>query len=212
MFPRPTVIAIDDDPAILDALRYIVRDLNLNYEPHLSAESFWRSFDPTKVGCIILDMGMPDQSGEELFDQLVSMGNSWPTIAITGHGELALGVRMAKKGVLDFLEKPFSAEGIKSLMLQAIEQDRKQKSKHLHEVEIRQSVDSLNQGQKAVLNEILRGSTSREIAQRLDISLRTVQIRRTEIAKILNIVGRSGWTKLVFDLRQLYGNEPSITG
>lgn len=207
MHPKPVVIAIDDDPAILDALRYIVRDLNLDYEPHLSAESFWRTFDPAKVGCIILDMGMPDQTGEELFDQLAAMGKSWPTIAITGHGELALGVRMAKKGVLDFLEKPFSADGIKSLILQAIEQDRKQKSKHLQESEMRELVDSLNEGQKAVLHEILRGSTSREIAQQLDISLRTVQIRRTEIAKILNIAGRSGWTKLIFDLRQLYEGE-----
>lgn len=199
----PTVFAIDDDEAILDSLRYIVEPMGYGYAAFSSASAFVEAVNFEKVGCLILDMGMPDQSGEELFDQLSAMGRSWPTIVITGHGELALGVRMVKKGVLDFLEKPFSAERLKELIEQAIDKDRLQRTCEGEVATLKAAVETLDEDLKAVLREIRKGKSSREIADFLDTSLRTVQLRRTRIAKHLQVEGRSGWNKLVFLLARL---------
>jgi FixJ family two-component response regulator len=199
----PTVFAIDDDEAILDSLKYIVNGLGFSYQPYSTAEAFWKGRDIEKTGCLILDMAIPDQSGEELFDQLKATGRPWPTIAITGHGEFALGVRMVKKGVLDFLEKPFAAENLKVLIKQAVELDFQQRARQGNTASLREAVASLSASQRAVLNEIRSGASNREIAERLDISLRTVQLRRSQIAKNLGVEGRSAWTKLIFALAEL---------
>lgn len=203
METRPTVFAIDDDAAILDALKYVVEELGFVYEAFPSAQAFWQARDPDKTGCLILDIGMPDQTGEELFDALAATGRTWPTIAITGRGEFALGVRMVKKGVFDFLEKPFSADHLKTLIQQAIEIDRMGKLERQRGESLREVIRSLNEDQKAILREIRRGASSREIAARLDVSLRTVQLRRSEIAKKLGVQGRSGWSKLLFALGEI---------
>lgn len=200
MEKSPTVFAVDDDLAILDALGCVVRGLGYGYEAYSSAEAFLASLDPSKPGCLVLDMGMPGKSGEELYDQLREMGVMWPTIAITGHGEFALGVRMVKKGVLDFLEKPFAADEFQRLVANAIALDLQKRRQHPGLSAARQKILSLSEDQKKILRAIRRGASSREIAEELDLSLRTIQLRRSQIAKILGLTSRSDWNKLIFEL------------
>jgi FixJ family two-component response regulator len=198
-----TVFAVDDDAAILDSLHYLVKSLGYSYEAYTSTEAFWKAKDPSKSGCLILDMAMPDQTGEELFDQLNAAGIHWPTIAITGHGELALCVRMVKKGLFDFLEKPFSADKLRILIQQAIQKDTQDRESAHRSTELIEKLNAISDQHKSILRRMRTGASTKEIALSLDLSLRTVQIKRAQLARKFGIEGRSGWIKLIAELNRV---------
>ncbi|MBA2126954.1 DNA-binding response regulator [Hyphomicrobium methylovorum] len=176
-----TVFIVDDDPAVRDALRWLMGQVKLKVQVFSSADEFLANYTPETRGCIILDIRMPGMSGLELQERLKALGSLIPIIIITGHGDVSIAVRAMKAGAVEFLQKPFNDQLLLDTVQSALstygaiweQEERRQ--------EYNRSLSSLTKREKEVLNLLRTGKANKVIASILKISVRTVEGHRATI-------------------------------
>jgi len=197
MNPRPVIYVIDDDTAVRDSLAELGRMMGCTVRCHESAMEFLNSVDSYETGCIILDIRMPGMSGLELQETLSQRRCHLPIIIVTGHGDVPMCVSAIKAGAVDFLEKPYSPEELVHSIRNALDLDTRQRVEKQERNAIRTQISLLSSGERQVLRGVADGKTNKRIADELDISLRTVQLRRASIKKKLSIDSKSEMVQLV---------------
>ncbi len=178
------VYIVDDDQAVRNALRMLFRTAALEAEAFSSADAFLEDADLTRHCCVVLDIRMPGMTGTALQDELLRRGVRVPIIFITGHGDIPIAVEAMRKGAFDFIEKPFDDEQLLARVREALEQQQR--------VETAPAAGSaplaeLSERQREVLQRVLDGKPSRQIAQELDISVKTVEFHRARIMQKLGV-------------------------
>ena len=118
-----TVFIVDDDVDALDSLECLLKSIGLSVEAYQSPSAFLQNYDPSRPGCIVLDVRMPELSGLELQQELVRRGASPPIIVITGHGDVPVCAAAFRAGAFDFIEKPVNPQLLLGRIQRAIEQD-----------------------------------------------------------------------------------------
>ena len=124
------VIVVDDDLAVREALRSLVRSTGLECETFKSAADFLRQPLPEPPACLILDVQLADASGLELALELRRAGVDMPIVFITGYGTIPLSVRAMKAGAVEFLTKPFSEAELLGAVEQALHRDHRPRVAH----------------------------------------------------------------------------------
>lgn len=182
MKPRfPIVFVVDDDDAVRNSLRLLLRSSSLEAVTHASANEFLTSYDDTIPGCLILDVRMPDMTGLELQRQLHLKGSSLPIIFITGHGDIPMAVDAMRLGAFDFLQKPFRDEDLLERVRRALEHDRVQRLERRGRDDVAIRIASLTPREKEVMELVTRGLANKVIAADLGLSQRTVEIHRSRV-------------------------------
>ncbi len=110
MHREPTVVLVDDDQSVRDALKWLIESVELRVDTYASAAEFLQSFDPSAPGCLVLDVRMPGMSGLELQENLAAHKCGLPVIIITGHADVPMSVRAFGGGAFAFLEKPVNQQ------------------------------------------------------------------------------------------------------
>jgi len=105
-----TVFVVDDDQAVRESLSRLMESVGRKVATYASAQKFLDSYDPSRRGCLVLDIRMPGMSGLDLQDKLAQDGVRIPVIIISGHGDVEKAVRAMKAGAVDFLRKPYKAK------------------------------------------------------------------------------------------------------
>ena len=103
-----TVFIVDDDKAMRDGVSLLVKSVGLPAKSFPNAQSFLDHYCASEPGCLVLDVRMPGMSGIELHEELARRKIGLPVIFLTGHGDVAMGVRAMKTGAVDFIEKPLN--------------------------------------------------------------------------------------------------------
>ncbi|MEQ8661125.1 MAG: response regulator transcription factor [Gammaproteobacteria bacterium] len=197
----PTVFIVDDDLAVRQSLTLLIRSMALPVEAFESAQDFLNRGDPTRPGCLVLDIRMPGMSGLELQDELGRRDFALPVIFITGHGDIGMAVRAMKSGAVDFIEKPFSDQVLLERINQAIERDRVSREERAGLADIARRVDLLSPREREVMERIVAGQANKVIAIDLGLSERTVEIHRSRVmaktgagslAELVSMVTRLG--------------------
>ncbi len=178
---QQTVFVVDDDYAARDSLTFLMRTEGLTSRAFDSARSFLDQLHKEQRGCIVLDAQMPMMNGMALVESLNEAGCIMPMILTTGHADVPLALQAMKAGVVDFIEKPFDSETILRAVGQALatEQTRHAAASRLAAVERRR--ETLTQRESQVLGFIVDGFSNKEIANKLEISFRTVEIYRANV-------------------------------
>lgn len=176
-----TVFIVDDDPAVRDAIRWLMEQVKLKVQVYASADEFLANYIPGTRGCVILDIRMPGMSGLELQERLRASSSLLPIIIITGHGDVSIAVRAMKAGAVEFLQKPFNDQILLDTVQSALSTyseiwDREEKRE-----EYNRSLSSLTKREKEVLNLLRTGKPNKVIASILKISVRTVEGHRATI-------------------------------
>jgi len=192
-----TVFLVDDDEDIRSSLSRALKKRDYNVESFKSAEDFLAAYDGTKLGCLLLDYGMPHMNGLELQDHMIAKGFSLPIIFITGHGGIPESVQAMKSGAVDFLEKPFRQTTLIDCINLAFEtalsaQETEKRTQDLHI-----KFNRLTEREKEIAQLMVSNpsnTSSKEIGRQLDISPRTVDHHR---ARILEKMGINSVTELV---------------
>jgi FixJ family two-component response regulator len=178
------VYIVDDDNAVRSALKLLFRTAQLDVEAFSSADAFLEDADLTQRCCVLLDIRMPGMTGTALHEELRRRSYRVPVIFITGHGDIPMAVDAMRKGAFDFIEKPFDDEQLLSQVRAALESfDAGEADK----AEPGASLELLSSRQREVLRRVLDGKPSRQIAEELAISVKTVEFHRARIMQKLGV-------------------------
>jgi FixJ family two-component response regulator len=178
------VYIVDDDYAVRSALKLLCRTAQLDAEAFSSADAFLEDADLSRRCCVLLDIRMPGMTGTALHEELLRRNLRVPVIFITGHGDIPMAVDAMRKGAFDFIEKPFDEERLLSQVLAALESfDAAEPEKAQPDA----SFELLSARQREVLQRVLDGKPSRQIAEELAISVKTVEFHRARIMQKLGV-------------------------
>lgn len=172
-----SVFVVDDDNAVRDSLALLFRTAGLVASTFADAAAFLQAYSPQMIGCLVLDLKMPGMSGADLQVELARRGAQLPIVFLTAHGDIAASVRAIQRGAVDFLVKPPNARLLAERVRQLIE-----------ETAPRQIMwTQLTDRERRVLAYLAAGRGSKEIADVLHISARTVEGHRTHLMRKLGV-------------------------
>ncbi|MFM1881325.1 MAG: hypothetical protein RLZZ344_1559 [Pseudomonadota bacterium] len=177
------VYVVDDDEAVRDSLRWLLEGNGFRVSCFDSAERFISNLPMVQShrACLILDVRMPGMTGTELHEELIERGITMPLIFITGHGSVPMAVDSMKKGAVDFLEKPFNDAQLCALVAAALEKLRDGEEKTLGSKRAKELLERLTPREQQVLERIVAGRLNKQIADDLNISIKTVEAHRANI-------------------------------
>lgn len=181
MSAQPTVFLVDDDHAYRQSLKFLLESADLDVEDYPSAEGFLKAYQPDRRGCLVLDIRMSGMSGLELQERLADRHVGIPVIFISGHGDVPMSVKAMKSGALDFLEKPFEDAVLIERIKEAFKRDWAQRDKRAKLAQSEERFATLTARERDVMKLIVAGHSNREIAARLNLSHRTVEVHRARI-------------------------------
>jgi FixJ family two-component response regulator len=181
MNSNPTVFLVDDDPAVRDSLTLLLEQENLNVESFDSAEAFLANYQVVPRSCAILDIRMPGMDGIQLQAVLSRRDPLLPIIFLSSYGDIPLSVRTIKAGAVDFLTKPITC----ALLLESVHTALRDSERMNSQAEANHTaaarVATLTEREHDVLLLAVEGLPNKEIARRLGISHRTVEIHKARI-------------------------------
>jgi FixJ family two-component response regulator len=184
---NPMVYIVDDDPDMRDSLRWLMKTVGLRAQTFPSAADFLRDFTPNGPGCVILDVRMPGTSGLDLFEELVARGEGMPVIFITAYADVPMAVRAMKSGAVEFVEKPFNRQTLLDKIQRAIKDDTQRRSRLAARETVLAKFRRLTGKEREVLELIKEGRPNKEIATRLEITPRAVELRRSSLMRKLSV-------------------------
>ncbi len=183
----PTVYVVDDDQSLRSSLVRLIQAMNFCAQGFSSAVSFHRFYRRELPGCLVLDVRMPGQGGLELYEQLLQEGKRLPVIFITAHADVPTAVAAMKTGAVEFLEKPFEHESLRTHLQKGLALDAEWRRHEAEFSEIDRRIARLNERDLETLQLILAGASNKVMAARLLISERAVEMRRAAIMRKVEV-------------------------
>jgi FixJ family two-component response regulator len=193
-----TVFLVDDDEAVRDALSMMLRAAGLAVESFESAYTFLERETACRLGCLVLDVRMPEMSGLELQERLVQQRCTLPIIFLTGHGDVPMAVRAVKRGAFDFIQKPVDDRRLLATVESALGFCVERSGELSNGRPLPPAVATLSRREREVLDLILAGRQTRAIADELYISVKTVEFHRARIHEKLGVASMAELFSLCF--------------
>ncbi len=178
---HPTIFIVDDDPAMRDSLSWLIETIGYPVELFSSAQDFLDSYRDDAPGCLILDVRLPGMSGLQLQQKMNKENIILPIIIISGHGDVPMAVKAMQQGAQVFLEKPFRDQELLDNIQEALEVDTKNRIKAAVSKEVLDCIGVLTQRENEVMELMVKGNSSKEIAKECGISVKTIEIHRARV-------------------------------
>ena len=175
------VSIVDDDAAVRDSLSLLLSLRGYRTATFASAADFLAAWKPQWAGCLFADVRMPGMSGLELQEELARRGAHLAVVIITAHGDVGTARAAFKSDAVDFLEKPFDEDGPAAAAESGLRRARDRIAAARVEERRRASLAALSAREREVLDLLVLGIHNKEVAARLDISPRTVEVHKAHI-------------------------------
>jgi RNA polymerase sigma factor (sigma-70 family) len=156
-------------------------------ESFADARAFLEAYRPERPGCLVLDLNMPGMSGLELQQYLKEQGVVIPVIFLSGRADIPRAVQAVREGAIDFIEKPFDYKRVVERVRESLERDRAERAGRDHRRIVAERLGQLTQREREVLDLVVAGKLNREIAETLDISIKTVEAHRARLMEKLEV-------------------------
>lgn len=205
---RPfTVYLVEDDQAVRASLVEALEEQKIVVRDYMTAMEFYRDYREPTPGVLILDIRLPGMGGMELQDKLNEDGFELPIVMISGHADVPMAVRAMKNGAFDFLCKPIKVEEMIAAVARAYsyyyDVDTEQLAEELEDTE--GSINRLTTREKEVLDHVVEGLSSREIAEELGVSTKTVEAHRARINDKMRADNVSHLIRMCFAYNEEHG-------
>jgi len=198
----PTVFIVDDDEAVRNSLRLLLKSVGLSAVALPTAQDFLSKYDPKQPGCLILDVRMPGMSGLELQEQLNVRGAMIPVIFITGHGDIPMAVEAMQQGAFDFLQKPFRDQDLIDRIQRALTKDQTNRAELKEKSGVRERLQTLTPREREILTLVTSGKPNKIMAADLGVSQRTVEIHRARVMEKMHASSLAQLVRMVMDLNE----------
>ncbi len=188
----PAIAIIDDDAGVRHSLGMLLETKSWAYTEFERSGDFLDKANPADFNCLLIDVRIPDMSGLELVDELQSRcrddhGYLPPVLFLSGHGDIPMVVKALRQGASDFLEKPADHRTLIDAIQRALINDRTARTTHHAQRQLIREIAELTLREREVLTEIVGGYLSKQIAEHLNISTKTVEAHRLRICQKFNI-------------------------
>jgi FixJ family two-component response regulator len=180
---KPTVLIVDDDPAIRETLGSLLKSVGLDFKLFSSLPEFLKARRPEGPACLVLDVRLPGQSGLDFQRELAAANMHLPVIFITGYGDISMSVQAMKGGAVDFLTKPFRDQDLLDAIQLGLARDRERHENEKALAALRQRFDTLTPREREVMTHIVKGRANKQIAGDMEISVVTVKVHRGQVMR-----------------------------
>ncbi|HIE6499568.1 response regulator transcription factor [Serratia marcescens] len=187
---------VDDDVAVTDACHFLLTSLGHDVQCWNDSAGFLAQADLFQTGIVLLDMRMPILDGHQAYAELRRRGSTLAVVFLSGHGDVPMAVEQMKYGAVDFLQKPIAAEPL----IAALERAQQISAKAWRRHETCGRYRTLTPKERDIAQLVVRGMMNREMAERLNIALRTVEVHR---AKVMEKMQAASLAELVIQLQVL---------
>lgn len=190
------VYLIDDDEAVRRGIGLLLSTVGVEVVPFADPQSFLARVGDLAPGCLILDIRMPMITGLKLQEKLIEMNVAWPTVVISGHGDIEACRRAFRNGAVDFLSKPVDEQDLIEAIQKGNEELERRLQVSAEHAENRMLLASLTKRELEVLGQVCEGFTTKQIADGLDLSPRTVESHRAAIGSKLGTTSQAELTRI----------------
>jgi FixJ family two-component response regulator len=180
---KSTVVVVDDDPAIRESLRSLLRSIGLEVKAFASVPEFLESGRPEGPTCLVLDIRLPGQSGLDFQRELSAANLCVPIIFITGHGDIPMSVQAMKGGALEFLTKPFRDQDLLDAIQLGLARDRVRHENDSALAALWERYETLSPREREVMAQVATGRLNKQIASDIGISEVTVKVHRGQVMR-----------------------------
>lgn len=201
MTAPPLIHIVDDDDSLRGAMQRLLTAAGYRVKAYASAGDFLLDPPGEAPGCLLLDLHMPGPSGLDLQQALARHGVRLPVIFLTGHGDLATGIRAMKAGAVDFLTKPVEREPLLAAITRALEADAARSAARGAEAELQARFAQLTAREREVLELVVAGRLNKQIADVLGIAERTVKAQRAQVMAKLGAANAAELGRIAAQLR-----------
>jgi FixJ family two-component response regulator len=201
MTAPPLIHIVDDDDSLRSALQRLLAAAGYRVKAYASAGEFLLDPPADAPGCLLLDLRMPGPSGLDLQEALVRHGIRLPVIFLSGHGDLATGVRAMKAGAVDFLSKPVEREPLLAAVARALERDAAQRAARGVDRDLQDRYAQLTAREREVFELVAAGRLNKQIADALGIAERTVKAQRAQVMAKLGAANAAELGRIAAQLR-----------
>lgn len=198
-----TVFVVDDDEGVRESLSALLQASGFAAEAFGEGAEFLASVGPSRRGCVLLDVRLPDMNGLEVLTELAGRGVRLPVVMITAYADVALAVAAMRAGATDFLEKPYAEEALLTSVRSALRRDAEEADAADDARRINDRLAELTPREREVLDRLLVGRQNKQIAYDLGISPRTVEIHR---AHVMEKMGAGSLSQLVRQILMVRGD------
>jgi FixJ family two-component response regulator len=204
---NPTVLIIDDDPALRGSIARLLGSLGLDTQQFASISDFRASDLPDGPTCLVLDVRLPGQSGLDLQRDLAAANREIPIIFITGHGDIPMSVQAMKGGAIEFLTKPFRDQELLDAIQLGLSRDRVRREIEGTLVALRERFAALSPREREIMIQVAHGRLSKQIAGDIGIAEATVKVHRSRLMRKMNARSLVALSRMAEKL-QLVPQEP----
>jgi FixJ family two-component response regulator len=180
---KPTVLIVDDDPDVREALESLLRTVGLQSRGLASLPEFLKSELPSGPTCLILDVRLPGRSGLDFQRELAAANVDIPIIYITGHGDIPMSVQAMKGGAIEFLTKPFRDQDLLDAIQLGLARERERLERDRAFGVLRERFEMLTPREREVMAHVVQGRLNKQIASDIGISEMTVKIHRGNVMR-----------------------------
>lgn len=180
---QSTVIIVDDDPAIREALGSLLRSVGLEVKALASVPEFLKSGRPNGPTCLVLDVRLPGRSGLDFQRELSASNIHLPIVFITGHGDIPMSVQAMKGGAIEFLTKPFRDQDLLDAIQLGLARDRARSEEETALTALRERFETLTTREREVMTEVVKGRMNKQIGGDIGISEITVRVHRGQVMR-----------------------------
>lgn len=181
------VYIVDDDAAVRASSEFFLKSVGFQTRSYNNGLDIVVDVASLPLGCLLLDIRMPDFDGFDVMEALGMRLATMPTIVMTGHGDVATAVRAMKLGASDFLEKPCEEEAMLATLERAFMTLEDEALNATTQEAARTSLARLTQREDEVLRGLIEGRTNKVVANDLGLSVRTVEMHRASMMERLGV-------------------------
>ncbi len=205
----PIIFVVDDDSQIRETIRAVLEEEGRTVEDYASCEAFLDAYRPGPADCLLVDAYLPGMNGLELLGRLKAAGHQVPSIMITGTSDVPMAVRAMKAGASDFIEKPIGHDELLAAIDRALEQSRDASKLSAAREAAMSHVAGLTLRQREIMDLVLAGHPSKNIAADLGISQRTVENHRAQIMRRTGAKSLPALARLALAAAAIGAGEPA---
>lgn len=198
MGDRRIIYLVDDEEAIRKAASFTLKTADFAVSTFSSGIEFLKAARTVEVGCVLLDVRMPEMDGLDVQAAMAERGINMPVIVLTGHGDVSVAVQAMKGGAVDFLEKPFEKAALLDAIRRAFARIDDADIRALEESEAVVRISALTPREREVLEGMANGLPNKTIAYDLGCSSRTVEIHRASLMAKLGVHNLSETLRIAF--------------